>query len=173
MNTVTLPAGDGGAAASAPAPRPAPPAVPFTAFTPAPAAPRPTPVPPPQPSVSLPVAGTTPAPAPAPKPATPPPILSREPGDIDLKPVREEAYVKRIVTREGIVRRTLNVQAPSFYVLENLHNGRVMDYLYTSNTNLNLGSYRGRVVNVTGEEALDERWPNVPVIRVETLHTSP
>jgi hypothetical protein len=107
------------------------------------------------------------------KPAAVPAILSRDPGEIDLHAAKEETYIKRIVTREGVVRRTLNIQAPSYLVLENLHNGRVMNYLYSSSTNLNLGSYRGRVVNVTGEEALDERWPNVPVIRVETLHTAP
>ena len=163
MNTVTIPTAEAprDLAASTPAPAPAPRPV----FTPPAPRPQPTQLPPPQPSVTIPVAT---------KPATAvPAILSRDPGDIDLHAAKEETYIKRIVTREGVVRRTLNIQAPSFLVLENLHNGRVMNYLYSSNTNLNLGSYRGRVVNVTGEEALDERWPNVPVIRVETLHTAP
>lgn len=162
MNTVTIPTAEApkDIAASTPAPAPAPRPV----FTPPAPRPQPTQLPPPQPSVTIPVAKPAP---------TVPAILSRDPGEIDLHPVKEETYIKRIVTREGVVRRTLNIQAPSYLVLENLQNGRVMNYLYSSNTNLNLGSYRGRVVNVTGEEALDERWPNVPVIRVETLHTAP
>ena len=157
LNTVTLPGGEASkeiAVNTPPVPRPTPPTFTFN--------------PPPQPSLTLPV-----VPASAIKSATVPPILSREPGEIDLRTIHEEAYVKRIVTREGVVRRTLNVQAPSYLVLENLHNGRVMNYLYSSSTNMNLSSFRGRVVSVTGEEALDERWPNVPVIRVETLHTAP
>lgn len=105
--------------------------------------------------------------------ATAPPALTREPGEIDFQPQREETFVKRVVTREGRVRRSYNIQAPTPLLLENLHNGRVMNYLYSTSTNLNLGAYRGRVVTLTGEEALDERWPNTPVIRVETLQTEP
>jgi SH3-like domain-containing protein len=135
--------------------------------------PRPAPVavPPSQPLVSVPPPAVPP-PAPV-KPAAPVPLLTREPGEIDFRPAREETYVKRIVTREGAVRRTMNIQSPTPYVLENLHNGRVMNYLYSTTTNINISAYRGRVVTVSGEEALDERWPNVPVIRVETLQTAP
>lgn len=148
----------------APAPRPAQVFVPQPppVFNPAPA-----------PVVATPAPAPKPAPVVTPPPTTPTPILSREPGEIDIRPMREDAYIKRIVTREGVVRRTLNIQAPTFLVLENLHNGRVMNYLYSTSTNLNLSSYRGRTVTVTGEEALDERWPNIPVIRVETLRTAP
>mgnify|MGYP001021384490 CR=1 FL=1 len=105
--------------------------------------------------------------------ATPAPVLTREPGEIDFRPQREETYVKRVVTREGLVRRSYNIQSPTSLVLENVHNGRVMNYLYSTSTNMNLNAYRGRVVTLTGEEALDERWPNTPVIRVETLQTDP
>ncbi|HAM71829.1 MAG TPA: hypothetical protein DCM86_09320 [Verrucomicrobiales bacterium] len=166
-------AATGLAPAPALVPRPFPrrPVAPAPAFgNPAPAAPAPSPV-------TLPPAVPPPAPKPAEtvaaKPATPPPLLSREPGEINLRPVHDETYIKRVVTREGLVRRTYNIQAPTYLVLENLHNGRVMNYLYATSTNLNLQSYRGRVVTVTGEEALDERWPSVPVIRVETLETAP
>ncbi len=167
LNTVTLPGGEASkeVAVNPPLVQRLPP--PTFSFNPPPVQ-QSASLPPPQPSLTLPVAS-----APAIRSATVPPILSREPGEIDLRTIHEEAYVKRIVTREGVVRRTLNVQAPSYLVLENLHNGRVMNYLYSSSTNMNLSSFRGRVVSVTGEEALDERWPNVPVIRVETLHTAP
>ena len=48
-----------------------------------------------------------------------------------------------------------------------------MNYLYSTSTNFNLSSYRGKVVIVSGEEALDERWPHIPVIRIESLQTPP
>ncbi len=162
-------------------PKPAP----IPTFTlPPPQPPRPTPTPatlagispPPIPAPTVPAPASKPAPivpVPAPSESKPSPLLTREPGEIDFRPQREETYVKRIVTREGLVRRNYNIQAPTALVLENIHNGRVMNYLYSTSTNMNLNSYRGRVVTVTGEEALDERWPNVPVIRVETLQTDP
>lgn len=130
---------------------------------------------PPPPVVPVPPAPLPAAPATETKPAVtpPPPALTREPGEIDFRPQREETFVKRVVTREGRVRRSYNIQAPTPLLLENLHNGRVMNYLYSTSTNLNLAAYRGRVVTLTGEEALDERWPNTPVIRVETLQTEP
>ncbi len=112
----------------------------------------------------------------APKPAAParvPEVLPREPGQIDIRPIPETAFVKRIVSREGRVRRAWSIQSPTPLILENLHNGRVMNYLYSTSTNINLSVFRGQVVTVSGEEALDERWPNIPVIRVETLQTAP
>ena len=109
----------------------------------------------------------------APTPVAPPSVLTREPGTVDIRPIAETAFVKRIVTREGRVRRAWSLQAPTPLVLENLHNGRVMNYLYSTSTNMNLTTFRGQVVTVTGEEALDERWPHIPVIRVETLQTAP
>lgn len=151
-------------AVSAPVPRPAPPQPVF--------------VPPPAP-----VAVTAPAPVPkvtdtvlTSKPVTPPSapaVLPREPGQVDIRPIPETAFVKRVVTREGRVRRAWSIQSPTPLILENLHNGRVMNYLYSTSTNINLSSFRGQVVTVSGEEALDERWPNIPVIRVETLQTAP
>ncbi|MBM3847383.1 MAG: hypothetical protein FJ405_14015 [Verrucomicrobia bacterium] len=132
----------------------------------------PTPPPAPTPIAPAPIVAVEPA-----KPALPAPVpagpMVREPGQVDLRPVREDAFVKRVVSREGRVRRTYNIQSPTDMVLENLQNGRIMNYLYSTSTNINFQSYRGRVVTVVGEEALDERWPNIPVIRVETLQTAP
>lgn len=142
---------------AAPVPRPLPPSAPVV-VSPAPV------VPPPAPVV------VPPAPAPV---AKAPLLASREPGDIDLRPIREDSFIKRVVSREGRVRRSYNIQSPTSMVLENVQNGRIMNYLYSTSTNLDMASYRGRVVTVTGEEALDERWPNIPVIRVETLQTAP
>jgi SH3-like domain-containing protein len=75
--------------------------------------------------------------------------------------------VKRFVTREGIVRRSVSIQAPTYFVLENLSNGKTINYLFS--TNLVLKDFRGQRVLVTGEEMLDERWPNTPVIAIDKL----
>jgi len=100
---------------------------------------------------------------PAPKPAAKP-----EPAKVEV-----EALPPRLVTREGVVRRNLNIQAPSDYVLENAESGQVINYLYTTSTNLPWKAIKGRTVIVTGEEALDPRWPKTPVLTIETLNTVP
>ena len=81
----------------------------------------------------------------------------------------DEPPPKRIVQREGIVGGTVSIQAPSHYELESLDDGRVMDYLYTTSTNVVLKKYKGRTVLVSGEEELDERWPNTPVITIQKI----
>jgi len=84
-------------------------------------------------------------------------------------PTIEEPPAPRIVEREGIVGNTVSIQAPSHYELESLDNGNVIDYLYTASTNLPLKRYKGMTVLVQGEEELDERWPNTPVITIQRI----
>lgn len=84
-------------------------------------------------------------------------------------PPVDETPAKRIVQREGIVGGTVSIQAPTHYELESLDDGRPMDYLYTTSTNLKLDNYKGLTVLVAGEEALDERWPNTPVITIQKI----
>jgi hypothetical protein len=121
---------------------------------PAPIVQPPTPLPPP----------VIPAPVVAP---TTPPVVAPEALTRPEEPA-EDPNAKRIVTREGIVRRSVSIQAPSFFVLENL-NGKPIDYLHSSSTNVSLKNFFGKHIIVTGEELLDERWPNTPVISVDTL----
>jgi uncharacterized protein YgiM (DUF1202 family) len=83
----------------------------------------------------------------------------------------EEPPPKRIVDREGIVRGTISIQAPTRYELFSPETGRTMDYLYTSSAALDLGRWKGMRILVTGEEGLDERWPNTPVLTVQKIHT--
>jgi hypothetical protein len=73
------------------------------------------------------------------------------------------------VQREGIVGGTVSIQAPTHYQLESLDNGKVIDYLYTTSTNVVLKRYAGLTVLVQGEEGLDERWPNTPVITIQKI----
>lgn len=120
-----------------------------------------------------------PTPAPAGEPAVPVTAGSPAP-PIETQPVaephglpQEDTSVKRIVTREGIVERSVSIQAPSHFILQSLDTKKAINYLYSPATNVMLKDYRGQRIMVTGEELLDERWPNTPVIEVEKIETVP
>jgi uncharacterized protein YgiM (DUF1202 family) len=83
-------------------------------------------------------------------------------------PAAEEPPV-RIVEREGIVRGTTSIQAPTHFKLVSLENGQTIDYLHTSSPNLDLRRYKGLRIVVTGEEGLEERWGNTPVITIQKI----
>jgi uncharacterized protein YgiM (DUF1202 family) len=85
------------------------------------------------------------------------------------EPVVEEPPPPRIVQREGIVRGMTSIQAPSKFVLVSPENGRDIDYLYTTSKELDLRRYKGLRIIVTGEEGLDERWGNTPVITIQKI----
>ena len=96
----------------------------------------------------------------------------------------------RIVTREGTIKRRFfrSPKAPSrFELLDD--NGRTINYLYSSDsgplksakgedgepitfTHL-MGILRNRRVILTGIEAVDPRWPALPLLDVRTLKTLP
>jgi uncharacterized protein YgiM (DUF1202 family) len=158
-----------------PAPVVATPPAPITptpiAETPAPATPAvvgaeaagtPPPVAPPAPTPTPEIAGVKPIPA----PEFPSPVFAP-------KVEAEDEDVKRVVTREGIVVRSVSIQAPTYFVLENLSNHKTINYLYSPSTNLVLKNVQGKRIIVTGEEMLDERWPNTPVIAIDKLETVP
>lgn len=84
-------------------------------------------------------------------------------------PEVEEPLPPRIVEREGIVRSGTSIQAPSHFVLISPENGRKIDYLYTTSKQLDLRRYKGLRIIVTGEEVLDERWGNTPVITIQKI----
>jgi hypothetical protein len=81
----------------------------------------------------------------------------------------EEPVIPRVVQREGIVRSFTSIQAPSFYKLVSADNGKTINYLHTTTTNLDLGRYLGLHIVATGEESLDERWPNMPVLTLKRI----
>ena len=85
------------------------------------------------------------------------------------EPAAEEPPPKRVVQREGMVGGTVSIQAPSHYELKSIDDGRMVDYLYTTSTNVVLKRYKGRTVLVSGEEELDERWPNTPVLTIQSI----
>ncbi len=118
-----------------------------------------------------PVAPVVEAPVPAPAATTPPPVTEPSPVAPSTVPEKsEEPLPARIVEREGIVRGTVSIQAPSHYRLVSPDNGKTINYLYSPTTNLVLKPYNGLRIVVTGEEGLDERWPNTPVITIQKIH---
>jgi SH3-like domain-containing protein len=84
-------------------------------------------------------------------------------------PAVEEPPPRRIVQREGIVRGTTSIQAPTHFELMSPENKRTIDYLYTTSPYLDLSRYKGLRIVVSGEEGLEERWGNTPVITIEKI----
>jgi uncharacterized Zn ribbon protein len=80
---------------------------------------------------------------------------------------------KRIVRREGTVSGWVSIVAPTGYTLKNAENGHVMNYLQSTSTNIVLKNYRGKKVVVTGEEGVDSRWIETPVLTIQTLEIAP
>jgi uncharacterized protein YraI len=95
---------------------------------------------------------------PAPDPVTAPP-----------PPPEAEPLPPRVVSHEGLVKDTVSIQAPTRFALVSPDTGRTINYLYTTSTNLDLSLYRGRHIIVTGEEGLDRRWKNTPVITIQRI----
>jgi len=84
-------------------------------------------------------------------------------------PAEEKPPEPRIVQREGLVRGTVSIQAPTRFALISPENGKTIDYLHTTSPNLDLARYKGLHIIVTGEEGLDERWGNTPVINIQKI----
>jgi hypothetical protein len=84
-------------------------------------------------------------------------------------PASDEPLPIRIVQREGVVRGTMSIQAPTPYQLISADTGMPVDYLYTTSTNLDLSRYKGMHIIVSGEESLDERWKDRPIITIKRI----
>lgn len=112
----------------------------------------------------------TPAPAAGENPAVPPVDTNALAAATNTAaPAPEEPPPPRIVEREGIVRGTISIQAPTKFELISPDNHETLDYLYTTSPNLDLSRYKGLHIIVTGEEGLDERWKNTPVITIQKI----
>jgi hypothetical protein len=124
----------------------------------------------PEPTASAPEA-TPPVPAPpaaaVPAAAAAVPVAAATPesAGIDSKP--------RIVTREGYLRKALNVQAPADYELRDVNSGKVIEFLQPDAKDKNFPRYTGLRVLVTGPEVLDRRWPKTPILQVQTVDYVP
>jgi hypothetical protein len=80
---------------------------------------------------------------------------------------------RRIVRREGIIRPTRSIQAPTWYELVHPQTKETIDFLNEEKLGIKLKQYKGQKVVVTGEEGVDPRWPNTPIMEIETLDFAP
>jgi uncharacterized protein YgiM (DUF1202 family) len=133
--------------------------------------PEPPPIAPPTPEPATPATPAAPEVAPPPAPATPamvlpPPTLAPE--DTNLPPPPP-----RVVTHEGYVRHSVSLVAPTDFELYDPANNKAINYLYTTSTNLNLGRYDSLHITVTGEEAMDVRWKDTPVLTIQKIYVLP
>lgn len=135
--------------------------------TPLPVEPAPTPTPTPVPEATS-IVTTPPAPpveitpAPTPEPA---PVVTTPPVVPVINP-----NVPRIVAHEGVVRGVGSLVAPSDYLLYDPRTDVNVDFLLTTTTNLNLSRYVGMRIIVTGQEELDTRWKDTPVLTVQKIN---
>lgn len=142
------------------------------ASTPAQPAPTTEPAAPPTTVTEPPPIAAPPTEPPATPPATTPEAVTNAATEVASAPANpppDEPPPKRIVDREGFVRGTFSIQAPTKFELVSPQNGRTMDYLYTASPNLDLRRYKGLRIIVTGEEGLEERWGNTPVITIQKI----
>jgi len=108
------------------------------------ATPTPTPVQPQQQIIP------TPPPQPVPPPAPPQPTV-------------------RIVQHEGVVGPVGSVIAPTAYKLYDPDTKVDIDFLYPTSPDQDLHKLVDDRVIVTGEEGVDTRWPNTPVIAIQNI----
>jgi hypothetical protein len=108
--------------------------------------------------------------------AEPAPVPATTPGS-DTTPapapaISNEPAPPRIVTREGFVRRTYNVQTPSIYELRDIQSGKLIEFLEPKQ-GLDFKIFVGTRVSVTGPEGMDSRWPRTPVLQVQSVDLMP
>lgn len=84
--------------------------------------------------------------------------------------VVEEIEVPRFVSHEGIVRGSGSIQAPTEFALYSKETGKNINYLYSPTPQLNIGRYFGRRIIVSGQEGLDKRWTNTPVLTIQKIY---
>jgi hypothetical protein len=75
----------------------------------------------------------------------------------------------RIVTHEGVVRHVTSIIEPTEFEIYDPKSDTVIDYLYTTTTNLDIGAYKGLRIVVTGEEKLSQRWHHTPVLTIQRI----
>jgi len=118
----------------------------------------------------------TPVPASVPADHQPPsagPIASPPTSPVAEPETPEISPEPRIIRREGIVRATWSVQAPTPFELVAADNGRLLDYLLPLSTNVLIRPFHGQHVRILGEEYLEPRWDNAPVIVVHGIKLAP
>jgi uncharacterized protein YgiM (DUF1202 family) len=104
------------------------------------------------------VTATAPAPTPVPEPQT----MAAAPSEPTAPPVR-------VVSHEGVVRAVGSIVAPTKYELYDPATDVNINYLYTTSPTLDLSRYVNMRIIVTGEEGLDARWKDTPIINIQSI----
>ncbi len=117
---------------------------------------------------------TTPPPATpdanvVPPPALNPPVVIQT-NIITIEDTNVPPPPPRIVTHEGFVRSSISPVAPTYFELYDPATSMAINYLFSPTTNLDLSRYKGLHINVTGEEGLDARWKDTPVLSVQKIY---
>jgi len=108
------------------------------------------------------------APAPAPEPV-PAPTPVAEAQTMATAPAEPTVPPVRIVSHEGVVRGVVSPVAPTKYELYDPATGVNINYLYTTSPTLDLSRYVNMRIIVTGEEGLDARWKETPIINIQNI----
>jgi uncharacterized protein YgiM (DUF1202 family) len=125
-----------------------------------------------------PAASPTEAPEAPPTPTTvpeqPPVVVTPPPAPEPPQPVQPpqpETPPVRIVEHEGIIGSVGSVIAPTDYKLYDLHTKQDIDFLYPTTPDIaaQLKNLQDADVIVTGEEGIDSRWPNTPVMAIQNV----
>ena len=103
-------------------------------------------------------AAPAPAPAPAPEPQAAAPQAAAPSGP-----------QPRVVSHEGVVRPVGSIAAPTKYELYDPATDVNINYLYTTSPSLDLSKYDNMRIIVTGEEGLDARWKDTPLINIQSI----
>jgi uncharacterized protein YgiM (DUF1202 family) len=75
----------------------------------------------------------------------------------------------RVVSHEGVVRAVGSIVAPTKYELYDPATDVNINYLYTTSPSLDLSRYVNMRIIVTGEEGLDARWKDTPLINIQSI----
>lgn len=114
---------------------------------------------------------------PEPAAKTEPPVAAPAPKEPESPEASEAPSAptpsKRIVRRQGVVRSTLSIQAPTYFELVSRETGKLVNYLHATSPEQKVKSLRGKRVIVVGEEIIEPRWPKTPVIEIETIELAP
>ncbi|MBK9138624.1 MAG: hypothetical protein IPM17_07670 [Verrucomicrobia bacterium] len=111
-------------------------------------------------------------PAPAEPEAVPAPA-SDTMAPADLPPAIPPEPRRRIVRREGLVRPTISIQAPTPYELRSIYGAIRLNFLLPASPDIKIAKFRGQRVIVAGEEQIEPRWPNLPMIEVQSIRLAP
>ena len=103
------------------------------------------------------------APAPQPAPTT---VAEQQP---PAQAAPEAPPKDRVVSHEGVVGPVMSIQAPTQYMLYDPDTYQTIDYLYTTAPDLDLGRYTNMKIVVTGVEGVDKRWPNTPLVAIQSI----